>query len=248
MLMKRVVQCGVGATLGLAAVSAFAQASVTLYGIVDTSITYQNSQTTLGSTTPGKSNVRMQSGVWNGDRWGLRGTEDLGGGNQLLFVLESGFNLANGGQQFTNAMFGRQARIDVSDKAYGTLSLGRQYSAYYTTLSPWVPAYYQTGYGSHPGDLDGMDTYYRSNNAITYTSPLFYGLTATGQFAPAGGSGKLESRLDVERRSSVQGRRLRSGRSLLAHQQLYAWWRPLRHRFFGELVRSARRVGHHEWI
>jgi predicted porin len=189
--MKRVVQCGVGATLGLAAVSAFAQASVILYGIVDTSITYQNSQTTLGSTTPGKSNVRMQSGVWNGDRWGLRGTEDLGGGNSVLFVLESGFNLANGGQQFTNAMFGRQARIDLSNTSLGTLSVGRQYSSYYTMLAPWVPAYYQTGYGSHPGDLDGMDTYYRSNNAITYTTPLFYGLIASGQFAPAGVPGSL---------------------------------------------------------
>lgn len=191
MSMKRVVQCGVGATLGLAAVSAFAQASVILYGIVDTSITYQNSQTTLGSTTPGKSNVRMQSGVWNGDRWGLRGTEDLGGGNSVLFVLESGFNLANGGQQFTNAMFGRQARIDLSNTSLGTLSVGRQYSSYYTMLAPWVPAYYQTGYGSHPGDLDGMDTYYRSNNAITYTTPLFYGLIASGQFAPAGVPGSL---------------------------------------------------------
>jgi predicted porin len=58
-------------------------------------------------------------------------------------------------------------------------------------LAPWVPAYYQTGYGSHPGDLDGMDTYYRSNNAITYTTPLFYGLTASGQFAPAGVPGSL---------------------------------------------------------
>ena len=191
MSMKRVVQSAVGASLGFAAASAFAQASVTLYGIVDTSITYQNSQTTLGSTTPGKSNVRMQSGVWNGDRWGLRGTEDLGGGNSVLFVLESGFNLANGGQQFTNAMFGRQARIDLSNKALGTLSLGRQYSSYYTMLAPWVPAYYLTGYGSHPGDLDGMDTYYRSNNAITYTTPLFYGLTASGQFAPAGVPGSL---------------------------------------------------------
>ncbi|BBU32505.1 porin (plasmid) [Burkholderia sp. THE68] len=133
----------------------------------------------------------MQSGVWNGSRWGLRGTEDLGGGTQALFVLESGFNLATGGQQFTNAMFGRQSRIEVSNKSYGALSLGRQYSAYYTMLAPWVPAYYQTGYGSHPGDLDGLDTYYRANNAIVYTTPVFYGFTASGEFAPAGIPGSL---------------------------------------------------------
>ncbi|PRX33432.1 putative porin [Paraburkholderia sp. BL18I3N2] len=191
MAKKRVVRCAVGAILGLAVLPAFAQSSVILYGIVDTSITYQNSQTTLGSTTPGKSNVRMQSGVWNGDRWGLRGTEDLGNGYQTLFVLESGFNIANGGQQFTNAMFGRQARIELSNPAYGALSVGRQYSAYYVMLSPWVPALYQTGYGSHPGDLDGLDTYYRANNAISYTTPTFYGITASGQFAPAGVPGSL---------------------------------------------------------
>ncbi|SAL00258.1 outer membrane protein (porin) [Caballeronia calidae] len=191
MLTKGVSKHALAAAAAMVAAPTFAQSSVTLYGIVDTSITYQNSQTTLGSTTPGKSNIRMQSGVWNGSRWGLRGTEDLGGGTQVLFVLESGFNLATGGQQFTNAMFGRQSRIEVSNKAYGALSLGRQYSAYYTMLAPWVPALYQTGYGSHPGDLDGLDTYYRANNAIVYTTPTFYGFTASGEFAPAGVPGSL---------------------------------------------------------
>ncbi|WP_413657967.1 porin [Paraburkholderia phenoliruptrix] len=191
MLTKRVSKHALTAAAAFLAAPSFAQSTVTLYGIVDTSITYQNSQTTLGSTTPGKSNVRMQSGVWNGSRWGLRGTEDFGGGTQALFVLESGFNLATGGQQFTNAMFGRQSRIEVSNKSYGALSLGRQYSAYYTMLAPWVPAYYQTGYGSHPGDLDGLDTYYRANNAIVYTTPTFYGFTASGEFAPAGIPGSL---------------------------------------------------------
>ncbi|TCG08673.1 porin [Paraburkholderia steynii] len=191
MLAKRVARFALGTSLSLCVVPVLAQTSVTLYGIVDTSITYQNSQTTLGSTTPGHSNVRMQSGVWNGDRFGLRGVEDLGGGTQVVFVLESGFNLATGGQQFTNAMFGRQARIDLTNQSSGTFSAGRQYSSYYTMLSPWVPAYYLTGYGSHPGDLDGMDTYYRSNNAVTYTTPNLYGFTASGQYALAGVPGSL---------------------------------------------------------
>jgi predicted porin len=191
MLTKSFHICVLGAVAGLAVAPVFAQSSVTLYGIVDTSITYQNSQTTLGSTTPGHSNVRMQSGVWNGSRWGMRGTEDLGGGTQALFVLESGFNLATGGQQFTNAMFGRQSRIELSNKSYGAVSVGRQYSAYYTMLAPWVPALYQTGYGSHPGDLDGLDTYYRANSAIVYTTPTLYGFTASGEYAPAGVPGSL---------------------------------------------------------
>ncbi len=191
MSMRKFAPYALGAGLAVAVVPVFAQSSVLLYGIVDTSITYQNSQTTLGSTVPGHSNVRMQSGVWNGARFGLRGTEDLGGGTQAIFSLESGFNLATGGQQFTNAMFGRQSWVALANKAFGTLTLGRQYSAYYTMLAPWVPAYWLTGYGSHPGDLDGMDTYYRGNNSVSYISPTIYGFTASGAYSLAGVPGSL---------------------------------------------------------
>jgi hypothetical protein len=37
----------------------FAQSSVTLYGIIDTGVGYQSSQTTLGSTSGGHSAVKM---------------------------------------------------------------------------------------------------------------------------------------------------------------------------------------------
>src|SRR6195952_2722682 len=91
--------------LGLATLASpvFAQNSVTLYGIVDDSISYQSSQTSLGSNKGGRSNVKMLPGVWAGSRFGLKGAEDLGGGNKAIFQLESGFNSATGGQQFTNA-------------------------------------------------------------------------------------------------------------------------------------------------
>jgi len=57
----------------------FAQNSVTLYGIVDDSISYQSSQTSLGSNKGGRSNIKMLSGIWAGSRFGLKGSEDLGG-------------------------------------------------------------------------------------------------------------------------------------------------------------------------
>jgi predicted porin len=121
--------------IGLSAASAHAQDSVTLYGVVDDSIIYQSSQGTLGSTTGGHSNIKMVSGIWWGDRWGIKGAEDLGAGTKLNFQLESGFNVATGGQQFTNAMFGRQAWIGASTPAYGSLSIGRQYTPYYTLVT-----------------------------------------------------------------------------------------------------------------
>lgn len=66
----------------------------------------------------------------------------------------------------------------LTNPAYGTLTLGRQYTSYYTLLGPYSPTNWLTGYfGAHPGDLDSLDTIYRANNSIVYTSPKFYGLT-----------------------------------------------------------------------
>jgi predicted porin len=67
----------VAATAFAAAAPAFAQSSVTLYGIVDDSIVYQSSQTSLGSTSGGRLNVKLASGIWAGSRFGLKGGEDL---------------------------------------------------------------------------------------------------------------------------------------------------------------------------
>jgi hypothetical protein len=43
---------------------AIAQSSVALYGIVDNTIAYQSSQSSLGSNSGGRSNVKMAAGVW----------------------------------------------------------------------------------------------------------------------------------------------------------------------------------------
>ncbi|BAN26834.1 porin Gram-negative type [Caballeronia insecticola] len=188
-MKRQLKQLSAGAFASAAAIAtpAFAQSSVTLYGIVDDSIVYQSSQTNLAKTNAGRSNVKMASGIWAGSRFGLKGAEDLGGGNKAIFQLESGFDINSGGQQFTNAMFGRQAWVGLTNPAYGTLTLGRQYTSYYTLLSPYSPTNWLTGYfGAHPGDLDGMDTIYRANNSIVYTSPKLYGFTVSGSYSLAG--------------------------------------------------------------
>lgn len=79
-----------------------AQSTVTLYGVVDANLEFANH---LGAVpvaangfNPGPSNnvFRMDSGGVSGSRWGLRGSEGLGGGLKAVFVLESGFNLDTG--------------------------------------------------------------------------------------------------------------------------------------------------------
>jgi len=178
----------------LVALGAHAQSSVTLYGIVDAGIGYQSSQTSLGSTSGGRSVVKMVNGVWAGSRFGLKGGEDLGGGTKAIFQLEQGFNSATGAQGVSGLAFNRQAWVGVTNTTYGTLTAGRQYTAYYTLLSPYSPTTWLTGaYGAHPGDIDSLDTVYRTNNSLVYTSPKFYGFTASGSYSFGGVPGSLNA-------------------------------------------------------
>jgi predicted porin len=187
-----VLRMSVAASLAVLVLPVYAQNSVTLYGVVDDTITYQSSQTSLGSTSGGRSNIKTASGVWAGSRFGLKGAEDLGGGNKAVFQLESGFNLNTGGQQYTNALFGRQAWMGLTNPAYGTVTAGRQYTSYYTLMSPYSPTNWLTGFfGAHPGDVDSLDTVYRANNSIVYTTPKLFGLTASGSYSFAGVPGSV---------------------------------------------------------
>ena len=94
-----------------AATAAHAQSSVTLYGIVDNGIAWQNNSSGTSAISGGHSKVQMSTGVWAGSRFGLKGSEDLGGGTKAIFQLEAGVNTANGSSQWTNGIFTRQAGL-----------------------------------------------------------------------------------------------------------------------------------------
>ncbi|GLU30508.1 porin [Trinickia caryophylli] len=192
-MKKRVISTMVAASVvGLAAGAAQAQSNVTLYGIVDTGIGWQNNSTSVGSTSGGKSLVKMNQGIWAGSRFGLKGSEDLGGGNKAIFTLEQGFNSATGAEQFSGLGFSRQAWVGISNATYGTVTAGRQYTPYYTLLSPWSPTTWLTGaYGAHPGDIDSLDTSFRTNNQVVYTSPTISGFTFSGGYAFGGVAGSM---------------------------------------------------------
>ncbi len=74
--------------LAFAFPTAFAQSSVTLYGIVDVGVEYLD----VGNL----SSTRIASGISQGSRWGIRGTEVLGGGYSAVFTLESRFSIDTG--------------------------------------------------------------------------------------------------------------------------------------------------------
>ncbi|BAO88270.1 porin [Caballeronia cordobensis] len=85
-MKKWVLAAGVSA---MATGAAQAQSSVTLFGLIDEGFNYTNN-------VGGHPLYAMSSGDVQGSRWGLRGSEDLGGGLAAIFKLESGFNVNNG--------------------------------------------------------------------------------------------------------------------------------------------------------
>jgi predicted porin len=168
------------------AAPAFAQNSVTLYGVIDLGIDYVNN-------VGGHAQWAERSGIVQGSRWGLKGSEDLGGGTKAIFQLENGFNAANGGLAQGKREFGRQAYVGLTNDNFGTLTLGRQYDpvvdmAQATTFNGQWGAYF-----SHPADIDNTDNGFRINNAVKYVSPSFYGLQAEGMYAFGGQAGNFSN-------------------------------------------------------
>ncbi|HWX12133.1 MAG TPA: porin, partial [Trinickia sp.] len=166
------------------AAPAFAQSSVTLYGIIDIGITYVNN-------TAGHSQWQEQSGIVQGSRWGLKGVEDLGGGTKAIFQLENGFSPNNGTLGQGGREWGRQAYVGLTNDTYGTLTLGRQYDpvvdmAQATTFNGQWGALF-----SHPADIDNTDNGFRINNAVKYVSPKLYGAQAEVLYAFGGVAGQF---------------------------------------------------------
>ncbi len=159
------------ALLGVVVNPAFAQSSVTLYGLIDAGIAYTNNQS-------GSKNIQTTSGAVNGSRWGLRGSEDLGGGLKAIFTLENGFNIDNGKLGQNSAEFGRQAFVGLASDQAGAVTLGRQYDSVVDYLAPLS----LTGTGSggtffaHPYDNDNLDNSFRVSNSLKYQSVNYGGL------------------------------------------------------------------------
>jgi predicted porin len=119
-----------------AANAACAQSGVTIYGLIDTTIRYTSHTRT--TTTP---RFAVGEGLYTGSRFGLRGSEDLGGGLKAIFTMEMGFDASTGNQlQATSAAgygqnaapngraWGRESFVGLSSRTWGTLTLGRQYT------------------------------------------------------------------------------------------------------------------------
>lgn len=108
--------------LGAFAGSALA-ADVTLYGVIDTGLVFQHADADMQGVDT-VDTFQMKSGVTAGSRFGLKGTEDLGNGLKIGFVLENGFSSDTGSFTQDNRLFGREAQLNLSG-AFGTVAFGR---------------------------------------------------------------------------------------------------------------------------
>ncbi|POM16107.1 Outer membrane porin protein [Burkholderia cepacia] len=122
--MKTPVRLAMMSGAMLTAAQAAHASEVTLYGLFDTSLTY-----VWNADANGRNLVGLGNGNLLGNRFGVKGAEDLGGGLKAVFTLENGFNPNTGALGQGNRMFGRQAFVGLESARWGTLTLGRQYDA-----------------------------------------------------------------------------------------------------------------------
>jgi GBP family porin len=172
--------------------AAYAQSgsSVTLYGILDGGLRYNKVSVDNGS---GASNFGLAYGQQSGNRFGLRGVEDIGGGNRVTFQLESGFDLGNGTLGQSGRMFGRQAWVGVENNTWGYVRVGRQTN--FATEYVGIPVDpFATGFGQlNMGTAFGVVNTDRISNAIKYQTPNMSGFQAGIGYSFATGSSAFYS-------------------------------------------------------
>lgn len=158
--------------------------AVQLYGAVDTFVSYAK----VGAT----STAALQSGGTSTSRFGLRDSEDLGGGWKANFQLESGFEADTGRQANPGALFNRESWVGISHAQYGELRLGRVYPAYLPLnadpfygvgkLSPFA-SFFMLAHDLGPG---ASAVAARQAKSIVYTTPSVGGATLKLLVAPSG--------------------------------------------------------------
>ncbi|CAN7669666.1 porin [Caballeronia sp. LjRoot34] len=164
-----------------------AQTSVTLYGLIDAGLSYTNNVS--DSAGKNRSQVAFTSSTLDANRWGMRVREGLGGDLSAIAVLEGGFNIGTGTLGQGGREFGRQAYVGLSEKDWGTLTLGRQYDPLKDLLQPLTADNIWGTVNVTPGDLDNYDDTLRVSNSIKYVSPLWSNLKLDAMYALGGVAG-----------------------------------------------------------
>jgi predicted porin len=164
------------AVLGAFAGVAQAQTSVTIYGSFDAGVRDQTNQDAAGH-----SRTTMNSaGTYNSNRLGFKGVEDLGGGLNAHFTLETGFLSGSGANADSTRFFNRSSFVGLGGN-WGSLDLGRQYTVAFKTVGAYDPFNYKFT-GIIPTSQASISAGTRNDNDIQYTG-TFGPLTARAEYA-----------------------------------------------------------------
>jgi predicted porin len=187
----RVAGCTAGILIcGLA----HAQSNVTLFGLIDGGLLYTSK--TLNATTGG--NVGKQFSMIDGgssySQFGILGAEDLGGGLQAKFKLESGISIANGGLAHCNGnLFGCEAWVAL-DSRYGEVKAGLQFSPFFLALyasDPRNMSFFGSGGVNLVDNFLGTSIF--SASSVSYTSPELWGLQTSLLYSFGGKPGDFQA-------------------------------------------------------
>jgi predicted porin len=161
--------------------TSFAQSTVTLFGVVDAA--YASGSGSVSNKT------QLKNSGYNSSRFGVRGTEDLGGGLSASFHLEAGVNNDDGTASASNTnnqavtpanagtqglTFNRRSTVSLTG-GFGEVRLGRDYTPQFWTETAFDP-FGTNGVGTNIAFNKGGLTGVRASNSIGYLSPSFSGV------------------------------------------------------------------------
>jgi predicted porin len=172
------------ALAALAASAAFAQSTVTLYGYGDIGI----GTSIVATGAANKTQLNPNTFDVGGLRFGMKGSEDLGGGLKANFQLESDTVNGDTGAQ-AGGIFTRATWVGLSGD-FGAVQLGRQSRASLQaapTVFGWrgTSSQGQLGLRGMIDTAGGIGASSRYNAAIRYDTPTVSGLKATVQYVNA---------------------------------------------------------------
>lgn len=174
--------------LGAFAAGAASATDIQLYGLINPGLTFISSNGDYAGAET-QNSFSMEEGKEFGSRWGIRATEEINSDLKVGFVLESGFRSdtgALGAASNTGRIFDREAHLDLHT-SYGKLSFGRMplfgsvlgADGLFRAIDPlW--ANYTSAFGS--GQATASD-WTRVDNAISYVTPTFAGLTGYAMYS-----------------------------------------------------------------
>lgn len=198
-MKKSIAALAVAGLFAGASMSAFA-ADAQVYGVLDTGLSFVHADPDAAGRDAADT-FKMTTGQEFGSRWGIRGSEDLGNGMKVGFILESGFESDTGSMEQNGRLFGREASLTLSGD-FGALAVGRLpifgsvlgANGLFRAIDPLFANYTQAfGSGAVTASM-----WTRVDNAISYRTPTFSGFTGYAMY-----SFKNDSKTDTTNREGM---------------------------------------------